>query len=371
MMHVVFRALPRAVTAVALFDTIVASLEEFTLTVSRGGGLLAALLTDPLDTARGLLTFPALALAAAAPSPATLSAVFVLHSLTSMSVDPGFGARFIPLLLALSLLDVLSGCYRKGQGRFVMHTNALASAPALAAIVLPLVLLPMGVQGYAVSLVESVAAAAGRSPLMGLLAANPLFLVAVASVLGLVAYRVMSSLSEVAVVYVSKPSGKARELLTRADDLDVWFRPPLSSLRGLLLAMVFAPPIYYAVEVAAGHLLTALRYTGPLPPEVFGAGVRLLVLLATTSAVWRAMARAFGGAEPSVGRLLGLSAVALAALYAAGVYRALSAGAPPPDALLRPDLEGAAAAAGAAYVSYLSTLFLILEAVTRLLGAAP
>ncbi|MEM1528129.1 MAG: hypothetical protein QXS62_05420, partial [Sulfolobales archaeon] len=237
----------------------------------------------------------------------------------------------------------------------------------LVAFIAPLVVVPIAAEGFIRSLLNAIVSSAGKTKILGLLSANPLFTLAVAVAIGVALYKYTSSLSETAVVFLAKPRDLAMEKLRGSEDLDVWFRLPLTSFRSMLMALVFAPPLYHALITFLEPIWQRFEFTSELAEVLLKA----LLLLAVSAVVWRVMARTFRGLELNVKRVLALSIASTVAIYVAGVYRSTQAVGLSVDALLRPDLLGVVERIGEVYISYYSTIFLILDHLLKLLGVAP
>ncbi|MEM3948727.1 MAG: hypothetical protein QXM76_03955, partial [Zestosphaera sp.] len=172
--------------------------------------------------------------------------------------------------------------------------------------------------------------------ILGLLSANPLFPLMVAVAVGVALYKYMSSLSETAVVFLAKPRDLAMEKLKGTEDLDVWLKFPLTSVRNMLLALVFAPPLYYASIIVLEFVLQFLRF----PLGILNIAVRALTLIVASAIVWMVVTKMFRGLELNVKIALILSLASAATMYVAGVYRSMRAVGLSVDAFLRPDLLG-------------------------------
>ncbi|MEM4863210.1 MAG: hypothetical protein QW706_08550 [Candidatus Nezhaarchaeales archaeon] len=367
MLHILFKALPRIAVLITLLDVLTASANNFLRLLFNFSKAVPSLAANPVRAVAELAVFPLAVLSVAFPSPMTLSLVFVAQSISVMGVDPGLASRFLPTLLVLSILDVLSSHYRKGQEKYVRFSNLLPSLPLLVAFIAPLVVVPIAAEGFTRSLLNAVVSSAGKTKILGLLSANPLFTLAIAVAIGATLYKYTSSLSETAVVFLAKPRDLAMEKLRGTEDLDVWFRLPLTSFRSMLVALVFAPPLYHALITLLEPIWQRFEFTSELAEVLLKA----LLLLAVSAVVWRVMARAFRGLELNVKRVLALSIASTVAIYVAGVYRSTQAVGLSVDALLRPDLLGVVERIGEVYISYYDTIFLILDHILKLLGVAP
>lgn len=372
MMYVLLRVLPHVFVLIALLDMLEGSAMDFVGLVSKGVDILPTLVANPLNAAVKLVMFPLMLFSIASPTPMKFSLVFVVRSISTMGVDLSLTSRFIPTLLVLSVLDVLSKHYRKGQERYVKYSNLWRSTPLLAVFTAPLVLLPIAVESYVSSLINAVVGAAGRSQMLRLLSANPLFLVAVAVTVGVVIYRSISSLSETIVVFLAKPREFAMGKLTSVDDLDVWFKLPLTSIRNMLLALVFTPPLYYASTIALELIPWPTHALAPMVgADLAELLLKVVLFFIISTIVWRVVAKTFRGPELRVRRILILSAVSLSLLYVLGVYHAARATGFSVSVFLRPDVERVVGVIGTAYLSYYTLLFLILELLLKLLGVVP
>jgi len=367
MLHLLFKALPRIAVLITLLDVLTASANNFLRLLFNLPKAMPSLAANPVRAVAELAVFPLAVVSVAFPSPMTLSLVFVAQSISVMGVDPGFASRFLPTLLVLSILDVLSSHYRRGQEKYVRFSNLLPSLPLLIAFIAPLVVVPIAAEGFTRSLLNAVVSSAGKTKILGLLSANPLFTLAVAVAIGVALYKYTSSLSETAVVFLAKPRDLAMEKLKRTEDLDVWLKFPLTSVRSMLLALVFAPPLYYALIITLEFLLQLLRF----PLKITAITAKILLLRSASEIVGGKVTRAFRGLELNVKRVLALSIASTVAIYVAGVYRSTQAVGLSVDALLRPDLLGVVERIGEVYISYYSTIFLILDHILKLLGVAP
>ncbi|MEM1645306.1 MAG: hypothetical protein QXZ41_07965 [Ignisphaera sp.] len=374
MMYIILKLLPHLVVLISLFDLLVSSARDFLNLVFSGLGILAILALDPLGGISKLIMFPLIIITITIPSPITFSLVFVIRSLSAMGIDLGFASRFIPILLMLSTLDVISKHYRKGQEAYVKYSKLWSSIPFLVFFVIPPILLPLAVQGYIGALINALVNAARRTLISGLLSINPLFLIAVAAIVGIVIYKSMSSILEIVVVFLAKPREYAMDKLKNTEDIDVWLRLPLSSIRSLLLAMIFAPPIYYVSTLViklSPWITSSIASWLEVSVEVTKLILEALVLFIVSAIVWKVIDKTFKGPEFNSKTVLILSLASLVSLYLLGVYNTINATGFSLDIFLRPDLEGAARVIRETYISYFTTIFLILELLLKIFGVAP
>ncbi|MEM0453813.1 MAG: hypothetical protein QXO98_04070 [Sulfolobales archaeon] len=367
MLHLLFKALPRIAVLITLLDVLTASANNFLRLLFNLPKAMPSLAANPVGAVAGLAVFPLAVVSVAFPSPMTLSLVFVAQSISVMGVDPGFASRFLPTLLVLSILDVLSSHYRRGQEKYVRFSNLLPSLPLLIAFIAPLVVVPIAAEGFIRSLLNAIVSSAGKTKILGLLSANPLFTLAVAVAIGVALYKYTSSLSETAVVFLAKPKDFAMEKLKGTEDLDVWLKFPLTSVRSMLLALVFAPPLYYALIITLEFFLQLLRF----PLKITTITAKILLLIIASAVVWGVITKTFRGLELNVKRALALSLTSIAVMYLAGVYRSIQAVGLSVDAFLRPDLLGVAGYIGEVYISYYDTIFLTLDYLLKMVGVAP
>ncbi|MEM4486484.1 MAG: hypothetical protein QW116_04515 [Zestosphaera sp.] len=367
MLHLLFKALPRIVVLATLLDVLTASATNFLRLAFDFPSVIRSLAVDPVRAVAGLAVFPLAVASVAFPSPMMLSLVFVARSISVMGVDLGFASRFLPTLLVLSLLDVFSSRYRRGQEKYVRYSNLLLSLPLLVAFIAPLIIVPIAVEGFISALLNAVVSSAGKTQILGLLSANPLFPLMVAVAVGVALYKYMSSLSETAVVFLAKPRDLAMEKLKGTEDLDVWLKFPLTSVRNMLLALVFAPPLYYASIIVLEFVLQFLRF----PLGILNIAVRALTLIVASAIVWMVVTKMFRGLELNVKIALILSLASAATMYVAGVYRSMRAVGLSVDAFLRPDLLGVVEHIGEVYISYYDTIFLTLDYLLKMVGVAP
>jgi len=373
-MYIILKLLPHLVVLISLFDLLVSSARDFLNLVFSGLGILAILALDPLGGISKLIMFPLILITITIPSPITFSLVFVIRSLSAMGIDLGFASRFIPILLMLSALDVISKHYRKGQEAYVKYSKLWSSIPFLVFFVIPPILLPLAVQGYIGALINALVNATRRTLISGLLSINPLFLIAVAAVVGIVIYKSMSSILETVVVFLAKPREYAMDKLKNTEDIDVWLRLPLSSIRSLLLAMIFAPPIYYVSTLVielSPWITSSIALWLEVSVKVAKLILEALVLFIVSAIVWKVIDKTFKGPELNSKTVLILSLASLVSLYLLGVYNAINATGFSLDIFLRPDLEGAARVVRETYISYFTTIFLILELLLKIFGVAP
>lgn len=367
MLHLLFKILPRIVILITLFDILTTSANNFLMLFLDIPKAVLNLAINPVKAVAGFIVFPIAVLSIAFPSPMMLSLVFVAQSISVMGVDPGFASRFLPTLLILSILDVFSSYYRRRQEKYIRFSNLLSSLPLLITFITPLIVVPIAVESFTRSLLNAVVSSAEKTMILSLLSANPFFILTIAIAIGITLYKYTSSLSETAVVFLAKPRSLAIEKLKRSEDLDIWLMFPLTSVRSILLTLLFAPPLYYVLIIALEIFLQFFRFQLMIIDII----VKILLLIIASVIMWKIITKMFRGLELNVKVALALSLTSIAAIYLAGVYHSTQAIGLSLDAFLRPDILGVVERIGEVYISYYSTVFLALDYILKLFGVAP
>ncbi|MFN4046277.1 MAG: hypothetical protein ACK4H7_02940, partial [Acidilobaceae archaeon] len=131
-------------------------------------------------------------------------------------------------------------------------------------------------------------------PLVDFFTVNPVGAVLLAGFMALGLYLLSDALAEALVFYV-KPSKPIAIKVLRDIDFKAPIKPPLSSLRNMIISLALSPPIYYLV-------LLSLSRLGLIPEDpITGVLARWALSLLVLAVVWRMLTRLltrFDEAEP-------------------------------------------------------------------------
>lgn len=198
-------------------------------------------------------------------------------------------------------------------------------------------------------------------PLVDFFTINPVGVVILVGFMALGLYLFSEALAETLISYV-KPSKLVAVKVLRDMDFEAPIKPPLSSLRNMVISLALSPPIYYLV------LLNLSKFGFISEDPIMGVLARWALSLLVLAVVWRILTRLltrFDEAEPGpwnviLGALLIVLLYGLA--YVAGYWNPGADGLSPSrvDEALKNIMLG-----------YYTTLFDMVKLILVLVGVAP
>jgi len=285
-------------------------------------------------------------------------------------VAKGFAGASLELstLLALSAAfigDTVRSFYREGGEKYVRippRSFAVALLAASSVVVIAVILASLA--SRFAGAMEVVPRA--TSGLAGLIVENPLYRIVIAAAIAAALYKAVTTAFDVVTGFLYPSRKAALSALLDEKSLDIFFSPPLSTIKWIAVSSVVSPLVYAAIyRLPLENLVKSLLRPGI--EEVLSAAVAIIIFAVVT---W-ALVRIERGLAFSPESAIKGSAAILIALYVAAVYVSLKSGETLFNSILRPDLGSIAAAAADIYRGYYTAFFRFVDMLSRLLGVAP
>jgi hypothetical protein len=269
----------------------------------------------------------------------------------------------LPFFIAYLALDSITTSYRGLEQRSIrVRFWALAKSVPIPLLVIILCTTSATIVTLAVAvLISSFAKVPQSNPRLYAVMTSPITKIVVSLAALLYAYSVAKDVSEITAVAIAPAPSAALAELLREEDIDIVFVPVFRWLLYIALAAVLYSPVYTMVFNIL--LPDLLNYLG----ELMKMGVSLLtyVLLIFLSRSFDILSGFYGSEK----RLTATSLVLLALAYVSATKLAF------PytgwRAFLAPDFQGLGEAIQKSYVDFGNTILTLINALSRLVGAAP
>jgi len=351
----------RAVFAVLLWEQL-----THLYNLARGFSLPSFAAVEPL--LQFALTSASAIAAGIAVAAANLTLLVV--SAIILVVAKGFAGASLepPTLLALSAAfigDTVRSLYREGEEKYVRtpprsFAVALLAASSILVIFVALASLASRFAGALEAVPRS------TSDFVKLVVENPLYRIGIAAAIAAALYKAITTAFDVVSGFLYPSRQSALSALLDEKSLDIFFSPPLSTIKWIAVSSVVSPLVYAAVyRLPLENLVKSLVRPGV--EEVLSVAVGVAIFIAVT---W-ALVRIERGLTFSPEAAVKGSAAILIILYAAAVYASLKSGETLLNSVLRPDFGSIAAAAADIYRGYYAAFFRFVDMLSRLLGVAP
>jgi len=274
----------------------------------------------------------------------------------------------LPTLIALSAAfigDTVRSFYREGEEKYVKipPRSFAAALLAVSSTVVIAVVLASLASRFAGAM-EAVPRAA--SGLARLIVENPLYRIGIAAAIAAALYKAVTTVFDVASGFLYPSKQAALSALLDERSLDIFFSPPLSTIKWIAVSSVVSPLVYAAIyRFPLENLVKSLVKPGV--EEAISVAVAVVIFVVVTWALVRIERGLAFGPEAAVKG----SAAILIILYAAAVYASMKSGETLFNSMLRPDFGSIAAAAADIYRGYYTAFFRFADLLSRLLGVAP
>jgi len=274
----------------------------------------------------------------------------------------------LPTLLALSAAfigDTVRSFYREGEEKYVRipPRSLVAALLAASSTVVIVVVLASLASRFAGAMVVAPGSASG---LAKLIVESPLYRISIAAAIAAVLYKAVTTAFDVASGFLYPSKQAALSALLDEKSLDIFFSPPLSTIKWVVVSSIVSPLVYAAVyRLPLENLVKSLVRPGI--EEALSAAVAVIIFAALS---W-ALARIERSLAFSPEAAMKGSIAILIILYVAAVYASLRSSETLFNSLLRPDFGSIAAAAADIYRGYYTAFFRFVDMLSRLLGVAP
>jgi len=172
----------------------------------------------------------------------------------------------------------------------------------------------------------------------------------------------------IAFFYVKPNAVLARAVLLDEDSINVFYTPTLNTLKGMIIASVFAPLIYQPLYELWGPLLAGwMGFLGSYSTMVSSIILALFAWVLLTII----MRRVDSALTNTPLQMLLASTILLALTYFGGVYYEYKACGDIWSSLLHPDFNSWSLSVVSAYSSYYTTFYSLVEFIPKIMGAVP
>jgi len=285
-------------------------------------------------------------------------------------IAKGFAGASLGLttLLALSAAfigDTVRSFYREGEEKY-LRIPPRSFVVALLAVSSMLVI-AVALASLASRFAEAMEVTPRVAPgLAGLVVGNPIYRLGIAAAIAAALYKAVTTVFDVVSAFLYPSRQASLSVLLDEESLDIFFSPPLSTIKWVAVSSVVSPLVYAAVyRFPLENLVKSLVRPGI--EEVLSVVVAVAIFVAVT---W-ALVRIERGLAFSPEAAVKGSVAILLALYIASVYASMKSGETLFNSMLRPDLGSIAAAAADIYRAYYSAFFRFVDMLSKLLGVAP
>ena len=362
-LRLVFEALPRIIALTAFWKQ-----TAYLLTVAQSE-LYAELLANPVGVAGAFASIPAMITG----SPVLYAITLVLLALAGSA--EAFSATAISGLILILVLDHVRKVYRTGQSRSIRYPREtiLRACVSLALLGTGITVLCFSIGGYIQAFITVFTSLGARvletNQVLALFLGNPLVHLVIVMIVVKVFYSLLGEFFDTATLYLYPSRSLSLKVLTSTKDVDVYVETPMRRFESLILASVFAPPLYAVFyDLVFPHLETwnpGLAFLGEISFRVLTA----IVVMGFTWYIIGSLSHGF--ILGNVGKVFALSMVVLTMIYGAAVLAQYEVSRDIAYSLVNPDIDRVGAVAERIYINYYLTFFYLINILLKLVGVAP
>ncbi len=292
----------------------------------------------------------------------------VIGSIARGLIGYGPNYRILLYVSSLLLLDTIRSFYRDGQERSVYIEKRKLFNGILILVVMILAIaftayLPIL---YIDSLLKPMYIAP-NTRLSLAITSSPLYSLAISIAMIIIAYRVIVSIFDIAMLYTHPSRQIALSVLLNEDDIDIRIAPPLSTLKGIIIASVIAPIIYAIVyEFILGRVIANISIDTNI--VLF---IRAIIAIAIFISMGIVFSRLERGLIYSSRSILLLSISMLLLIYGIGVYSSYISYGDAIYSIFHPDIGSIFPYISSTYYNFYVLFFELIEVLPKLFGAVP
>jgi len=297
----------------------------------------------------------------------TFIIAIITGSIAEGLIGYGPAYRILIYLILILVLDTIRSFYRDGQERSVgiEMKKMFSGAISLAIIILAMILTAYLSSQYISSLISSTPITHTR--LSYAITSSPLYLLAISIAIAIIMYKIILSIFDVTIAYLYPSRQISLRALLNEYDLDIHIIPPLSTLKGLVIASIVAPILY--------AILYDFILDKTISRLIMDQNILLAIRVFIAIIIFISMGIIFSKLEKgliySPKTVLILSIAILLLIYGVGVYNSYVSHKDMIYSILHPDIDILLRYITSIYYNFYVLFLELIDVLPKLFGVAP
>ncbi len=300
----------------------------------------------------------------------TFFIAIITRSIVEGLIGYGSAYRVLIYLSLILILDTIRSFYRDGQERSVRieMKKMFSGVISLTIIILAIVFTSYLLAQYVNSLTSSIQVTYTR--LSFAITSNPLYLLAISIAIAVIMYRIILSIFDVTITYLYPSRQIALKVLLNEYDLDIHIVPPLSSIKGLVVASIVAPILYAIIyNFILDTIISSISRLAMDQNILFA--IRICIAIAIFISMGIIFNRFEKGLIYSPKTILILSVAILLLIYGVGVYNTYISYRDIVQSILHPNIDALLHYITSIYYNFYILFIELIDILPKLFGVAP